>query len=154
MERRKVTVASILLVFSLFPLSRTLAQRATSPGLEDRENERRSLAINMVRAINAAEAHYKKTQGTYVPWSTLVTNLDFTETGTKWAPESIPTVSHAMYGPGPEIVPGWKLRLILSKDATSYALALEDVNDPKCSYAVFSDDRGLIRQGKSVSCTQ
>ncbi|HTZ48887.1 MAG TPA: hypothetical protein VMH20_14945 [Verrucomicrobiae bacterium] len=154
MERRKVTVASILLVFSLFPLSRTLAQRATSPGLEDRENERRSLAINMVRAINAAEAHYKKTQGTYVPWSTLVTNLDFTETGTKWAPQSIPTVSYAMYGPGPEIVPGWKLRLILSKDATSYALALEDVNDPKCSYAVFSDDRGLIRQGKSVSCTQ
>jgi len=154
MERRKFAVASILLVFCLLLVSRALAQRAVSPGSQDRENERRSLAINMVRAINAAEARYKKTQGTYVPWSTLVTNLDFTETGTKWAPESIPTVSHAMYGPGPEIVPGWKLRLILSKDATSYDLSLEDVSDPKCSYAVFSDDRGLIRQGKSVSCTQ
>jgi hypothetical protein len=154
MERRKFAVASILLVSCLLPLSRALAQRATSPGLEDRENERRSLAINMVRAINAAEAHYKKTQGTYVPWSTLITNLDFTENGTKWAPESVPTVSHAMYGSGPEIVPGWKLRLILSRDATSYDLSLEDINDPKCSYAVFSDDRGLIRQGKSVSCTQ
>jgi hypothetical protein len=154
MQRRKLPVARILLVVSLLPLSHAVAQRAASPGSEDRDNERRSLAINMVRAINAAEAHYKKMQGTYVPWSTLVSNLDFTDTGTKWAPESVPTVSHAMYGPGPEIVPGWKLRLILSKDATSYDLALEDVNDPKCSYAVFSDDRGLIRQGKSVSCTQ
>lgn len=154
MERRKVAVASILLVASLLPLSHAVAQRATSPGLQDRENERRSLAVNMMRAINTAEAHYKKTQGTYVTWSTLIANGDFTDSGTKWAPESIPTVSHAMYGPGPEIVPGWKLRLILSKDAASYDLVLEDVNDPKCSYAIFSDDRGLIRQGKSISCTQ
>jgi hypothetical protein len=154
MERRKVAVASILFAASLLPLSRAVAQRASSPGAQDRDNERRSLAVYMVRAINAAEAHYKKTQGTYVPWATLVTNLDFTDQGTKWAPESVPTVSHAMYGPGPEIVPGWKLRLTLNKDATAYDLALEDVNDPKCSYAVFSDDRGLIRQGKSVNCTQ
>jgi hypothetical protein len=154
MERRNVAFACILLIASLLLLSPAVAQRASSPGAQDRENERRSLAINMVRAINTAEAHYKKTQGTYVPWSTLITNNDFTDSGTKWAPESIPTVSHAMYGSGPEIVPGWKLRLILSKDATSYDLVLGDVNDPKCSYAVFSDDRGLIRQGKSVSCPQ
>jgi len=154
MERRNLAVASIFLLASLLTLSRAVAQRATSPGSQDRENERHSLAVYMVRAINTAEAHYKKTQGTYVNWTTLISNGDFTDSGTKWAPESVPTVSHAMYGSGPEIVPGWKLRLIVSKDASSYDLVLEDVNDPKCSYAVFSDDRGLIRQGKSISCTQ
>jgi hypothetical protein len=121
-------------------------------GAEDRERERRSLAFNMVRAINAAEANSKKKQGTYATWDTLYSSGDFTNTGTKWAPESMPTVAHAMYGPGPEIVPGWKLRLTVSKDGNAYDILLEDVTDPKCHYAVSSDERAIIRQGKSVDC--
>jgi hypothetical protein len=57
-----------------------------------------------------------------------------------------------MYGSGPEIVPGWKLRLTVSKDGSAYDLSLEDVTDPKCGYAVMSDERGIVRQGKSVDC--
>ena len=38
------------------------------------------------------------------------------------------------------------------KGDKAYNLLLEDVTDPKCSYAVFSDERGLIRQGKSIDC--
>jgi hypothetical protein len=127
------------------------AQKNT-PGIPDRERERHSLAVNLVRAINAAEASYKKSNGVYATWDILISNGDFSETGTKWAPESFPTVAHAMYGPGPEIVPGWKLRLHLLKDGTAYDLLLEDVTDPKCGFAVISDERGLIRQGKSVDC--
>jgi len=152
MLTKKIAVAEILLLGSLLPLSRATAQRAASPGSQDRDRERRSLAVNIVRAINTAEAHYKQTAGTYVDWRMLTSSGDFTNTGTKWASESMPTVAHALYGTEPEIVPGWKLRLILSKDATSYSLSLEDVNDPKCSFTVFSDDRGLIHQGRSVSC--
>jgi hypothetical protein len=58
-----------------------------------------------------------------------------------------------MYGRGAEILPGWKLRLTLSKDASAYDLLLEDVTDPKCGYAVISDERGLIRQGRSIDCS-
>jgi hypothetical protein len=29
---------------------------------------------------------------------------------------------------------------------------LEDVTDTKCHFAVTSDDRGIVRQGKSVDC--
>jgi hypothetical protein len=57
-----------------------------------------------------------------------------------------------MYGRGAEIVPGWKLRLNVTKEGTSYDLLLEDVTDPKCGYAVVSDERGRIRQSKSVEC--
>lgn len=125
-----------------------------SYGLTDRTNQHHSMAVNIVKAINAAEANYKKSHGVYASWSTLVGAGDFTSAGTKWSSEEFPTVAHAMYGPGPEVVPGWKLRLNLSKDATAYDLLLEDLSDPKCGYAVFSDDRGRIRQGTVVECEQ
>jgi hypothetical protein len=147
--RKTATIFVLAVCLLLLPSAR--AQKA-SPQVPDRERERRSLAINLTRAINAAEANYKKNHGVYVTWDALLANGDFTDTGTKWAPESFPTVAHAMYGRGPEIVPGWKLRLSLSKDGTAFDLVLEDVTDPKCGYAVFSDDRGRVRQGKSVEC--
>lgn len=152
MLTKKIAVAGILLAVGLWPLSRAAAQRAASPDAQDRDRERHSLAVNIVRAINTAEVHYKQTTGTYVDWKTLLSNGDFSNTGTKWSSESMPTVAHALYGPEPEIVPGWKLRLILSKDSTSYSLSLEDVNDPKCTFTVFSDDRGVIHQGRSITC--
>ena len=125
-----------------------------SYGLSDRENQHRSMAINIVKAINAAEADFKKNHGTYATWTSLTSTGYFTPSGTKWASEEFPTVAHAMYGPGPEIVPGWKLRLNLSKDGATYDLMLEDLHDPKCGYAVFSDDRGRVRQGRVVECEQ
>jgi hypothetical protein len=152
MTAKRKAVATILLGGILLALSSTRAQKAPSPGVADRERERRSLAVNIVRAINTAEANFKQKQGVYATWDTLISNGDFTDTGTKWAPESLPTVKHAMYGRGPEIVPGWRLRLVLSKDGTAYDLLLEDVNDPKCGYAVVSDERGRIRESKVIGC--
>jgi hypothetical protein len=128
------------------------AQKAASPTAMDRDRERRSLAVNIVRAINTAEANYKQKNGGYATWDTLISNGDFMDTGTKWAPESLPTVRHAMYGSGPEIVPGWKLRLTVSKTGNAYDIVLEDVNDPKCRFAVSSDERGLIREGRAIDC--
>lgn len=125
-----------------------------SYGLADRENQQRSMAVNIVKAINAAEANYKKNHGVYASWSTLVSTGDFTSSGTKWSSEEFPTVAHAMYGPGPEIVPGWKLRLNLSKDGAAYDLLLEDLHDPKCGYAVMSDERARVRQGRVIECEQ
>jgi hypothetical protein len=151
LANRKIAVIG-LFAGSLLALPGAEAQKKNSPTLEDRQKEQHSLAINIVRAINAAEASYKKTHGSYAIWSTLFSNGDFTDTGTKWSSESFPTVAHAMYGSGPEIVPGWKLRLTVSKDGSAYDLSLEDVTEPKCGYAVMSDERGMIRQGRSVDC--
>jgi len=148
--RKAVVVA--LLGAAFLVLQGTFGQKQNSPTVQDRQREQHSLAVNIVRAINTAEANYRKKHGAYATWDTLMANGDFTDSGTKWAPESLPTVAHAMYGSGPEIVPGWKLRLTLSKDGTAYDLLLEDVNDPKCRFAVGSDDRGLIRQSKAIDC--
>ncbi len=142
---------AILCAGSLLAATCVKAQK-NSPTLQDRQREQHSLAMNIVRAINTAEANYKKTHGSYASWNDLFSNGDFTDSGTKWSSESFPTVAHAMYGSGPEIVPGWKLRLNLSKDGAAYDVFLEDVTDSKCGYAVMSDERGMIRQGRSVAC--
>ena len=147
-------VPCLIALFTTVLLSGIANAQKPSYGLSDRENQHHSMAINIVKAINAAEADFKKNHGTYATWTTLTSTGYFTPTGTKWASEEFPTVAHAMYGPGPEIVPGWKLRLNLSKDGATYDLMLEDLHDPKCGYAVFSDDRGRVRQGRAVECEQ
>jgi len=143
--------AALLMILILTWQAASWAQKG-APVVADRERERRSFAQNLVKAINAAEADYRKKHDVYANWDTLVGIGDFSSTGTKWAPADFPTVAHALYGNGAEIVPGWRLRLHLSKSDKAYDLLLEDVTDPKCSYAVFSDERGLIRQGKSIDC--
>jgi hypothetical protein len=147
----RLQMLAIILLTIWTPLPGAAAQKQAT-NMVSREQERRSFAINLARAINAAEANYKKTHDSYATWDTLLGTGDFSESGTKWASESFPTVAHALYGRGPEIVPGWKLRLIVSSAANSYDLLLEDVTDPKCGYAVVSDERGLIRQAKVIDC--
>jgi len=147
---RKFAFIAIIVVLTVTSWS-AVAQKP-SYGLPDRELQHRSMAVNIVKAINAAEANYRKNHGTYATWANLTSTGDFTDRGTKWSSEEFPTVAHAMYGPGPEIVPGWKLRLSLSKEGQAYDLLLEDVTDLKCGYAAFSDERGRIRLGKVVEC--
>lgn len=149
--RGKMQKAALLLILLLSCQAVIRAQKG-SPVMADRERERRSFAQNLVKAINAAEADYRKKHDVFANWDTLLGIGDFSSNGTKWAPADFPTVAHALYGSGAEIVPGWRLRLHLARDDKAYDLILEDVTDPKCGYAVFSDERGLIRQGKSIDC--
>jgi len=151
--RGKMQSAALMMILILTCQAGSSAQKG-SPVLADRERERRSFAQNLVKAINAAEADYRKKHEVYADWDTLVGIGDFSANGTKWAPADFPTVAHALYGNGAEIVPGWRLRLHLSHGDKAYNLLLEDVTDPKCGYAVFSDERGLIRQGRSIDCPQ
>jgi len=143
----------------LFILAVTIAialparpQKAPPLPPETRENECHSFAVNVLRAINNSELDYKKQHGTYANWGALIENGYFTESGTKFISEDFFTVAHALYGRGPEIVPGWKLRLNTSNNGLSYDALLEDVNDPKCGFAGLTDERGLVRLGKSVAC--
>lgn len=116
------------------------------------ERERHSFAQNFARALNAAEADYFKQHQVYANWDTLLGLGYFSQSGTRWISQDFPTVAHALYGSGSEVVPGWRLRLHLSNHDKSYDISVEDVNDLKCGYAVTTDERGMVRQGKSVDC--
>ena len=151
MKRLQIVVAIGLITLGLAWGTAAWPQKATTP-TGGREQERRSFAINLARAIQKAEVDYKAKHGTYGNWDSLMGNGYFTSAGTKWASPDFPTVGQALYGSGPEIVPGWRLRLSISNSGSSYDLLLEDVTDPKCGYAALTDDRGRLRQAKSLEC--
>jgi len=150
MSNRRLFVAGICMFLAM--AGATAGPQKVSIGQASRERERQSFAMNLVRALNTAEQDYKSKNAKYADWATLTGNGDFTETGTKWAPVGFPTVGHAMYSRGAEIVPGWKLRLNVSHEGQAYDLLLEDATDPKCGYAAVTDERGLIRQSKVIDC--
>ena len=150
--KRLQIVASIVLLALGSALGTTARPQQPSSGIGDRERERRSFAINLVRAIQKAQIDFKSKHAIYANWDSLIGNGYFTSSGTKWASPDFPTVGQALYGSGPEIVPGWRLRLNVSHSGSAYDLLVEDVNDPKCGYAVLTDERGTIRQAKSLEC--
>ena len=55
-------------------------------------------------------------------------------------------------GPAPEILSGWSLRLNVTTDGKGYDLILEDMTDKSCGYALVTDERGIIRQSKTIDC--
>jgi hypothetical protein len=147
--RSNAAISLFLLMLSVAPPS--WPQKAAAPPASH-ENERRSFAINVLRAINNAELDYKTKHGSYANWQTLVGEGYFGEAGTKFISDEFPTVAHALYSLGPEIVPGWRLRLNISNNGKSYDALLEDVTDPKCRYAGITDERGVIRQSRTTDC--
>lgn len=149
-SKMSFTVSLAVLMLAIGPPLGWAQKNATSTAQP--EQERRSFAHNFARALNAAEADYFKQHQVYASWDNLVGLGYFSQSGTKWASTEFPTVAHALYGSGPEIVPGWRLRLHLSNKDKAYDASIEDVNVPQCGYAVTTDERGMIRQGKSIDC--
>lgn len=151
MHVRQSLVVLPLLAAILLSSSFSSAQKPAAV-VPDRELQRRSFATQFLHALNAAEQDYKKKHGKFASWQALYGDGYFTTSGTKWVSDDFPTVGHAMYNNAAEVVPGWKLRLSLSNDASAYDALLQDVTDAKCGYAVLSDERGVIRQAQFVSC--
>ncbi len=149
---RKSAITTFLFLNLLFVFAVNAGPQKSAPILNSHENERRSFAINLLRAINISELDYQKKHGTYTNWDGLLADGYFDHSGTKYVSQDFPTVAHALYGRGPEIVPGWKLRLNISNNGKSYDALLEDVTDPKCGYAGVTDERGVIRQSKAIDC--
>jgi len=150
--RRELRIA-VLLGLPLTLISpNTVRGQKNKTSTAQPEQERHSFAQNLAKAINAAEADYFKQHQVYATWDNLVGMGYFSSSGTKWASPDFPTVAHALYGSGPEVVPGWRLRLHVSNNGKAYDASVEEVNDLKCGYAVTTDERGIIRQGKSIDC--
>jgi hypothetical protein len=64
----------------------------------------------------------------------------------------IELLAKAPLSSGPEILPGWSLRLNVTADGKAYDVLFEDTTDQSCGYAVVSDERGVIRQSKAIDC--
>jgi hypothetical protein len=135
-------------------LAMAVPQRAQSPAAPSsaEEHARRSVAVNMLRAINTAEYEYREGHGRFVGWAVLVASGEFTGRGMHFATLDEPQLGNVQFAKLPEILPGWALRLNVTADGKGYDVLLEDQTDKRCGYAASTDERRLIRQSKVIDC--
>lgn len=126
------------------PSSQKAQEVATS------EQLRHQFAVNVVRAINTAEAVDHTKFGSYSPWGTLLDN--HTDYFRKLISAHKLEPPNAYFGDLPEVLPEWNLRMIVHADRQGYDLLLRDMTDKTCGYAVVTNENAVIWQGKTVDC--
>ena len=111
---------------------------------------RRPLPVNTtyaIRVINAAESWYRHNHGRFGSWQELYGSgalRDVQSMVEEWRRVSFAT--------GPEVIPGYRLGLIVSADGAAYSISLQDIDNNGCGSSMFSDQSGLIYQGAPLDC--
>src|SRR6266849_5689637 len=131
---------------------RNMHGRSAPTQSADNEHARRSVAINTLRAINTAEYAYKSRHGTFASWDVLIASEEFSGRGMHFAGQNEPQLANVHFAKAPQSLPGWALRLNVTSDGKGYDVSLEDKTDKTCGYAAITDERGLIRQSKTIDC--
>jgi len=116
-------------------------------------------AVNIIRLINTAEVSTCRNQkgeaGTstkFRPWAHLINAPCFKEAQSRFSGSRFGQVANLSFSAGPEIVPGLVLRLVVSPDGNHYNLWLGQKPDVRCGSAFYSDERGVIYEGKTIGC--
>ena len=151
MRTRIAFCGGVLLALTLTTAMPQFGQNAKSEP-SDADQVRHLMAISLLRAINNMEVVLRGKNGSYATWNELLTSQEFTEDMAKCITENGMPLAGAHFATGPEILPGWTLRLNLTKDRAGYDLMLEDTTDKTCGYAAATDERGIIRQSKWIDC--
>ena len=150
MRTRIVFLGVVVVAMMLGAAIPQYGQNAAAPA-SDAENARHLLAVDILRSINTAEVLYQSGHGSYATWDDLLASKEFAEYE-KECLANITELAAAHFTKGPEILPGWTLRLNVTQDGQGYDLLLEDATDKKCGYAAATDERGVIRQSKCIDC--
>jgi hypothetical protein len=146
MNKRLVILRTVLLVFLLGVQTPQFAQD-TSTGPTQSDQERLRVAIGLVRTINTSEVTERYAYGSFASWQTLLAHRQ--EYLNEWLSHFYSRDTNVRFGPTPEILPGWNLRLIVQPDGLGYVVLVEDAKD-KNGYAALSDERGVIRVCKPL----
>jgi hypothetical protein len=116
----------------------------------------KTLAVAIVRYINTVEVIDCRSQNgqideneKFLPWDELREAPCFKEAQSRMP---LPVVDELSQSLGPEIVPGLELRLVVSADGRHYNLWLGQKSADVCGFAFFSDERGVIYEGKPIGC--
>ena len=151
MRTRIAFFGAVTLVLTLGAAIPQFGQDAATAS-SDAESAKHNLAIKVLRVINTAELAYRTNHGFYAPWEDLASSEEFTNLGTTLPAGNQAQLADAHFSKGPEILPGWSLRLDVTDGGEGYDLLLEDTTDKTCGYAAVTDERGLIRQSKAIDC--
>jgi len=147
MRTRIAFCGAVLLALTLTTAMPQFGQNAKNEP-SDADQARHMMAISLLRAIYNMEVVLRGKNGSYATWNELLTSQEFTEDIAKCDT----SLAGAHFATGPEILPGWSLRLNLTKDRAGYDVMLEDTTDKTCGYPAVTDERGILRQSKAIDC--
>jgi hypothetical protein len=145
-SRFYILIAVVLLLAGISVTLRAQDQKSA-------DQEERAKAVNVVRLINTAEVWYnmgtKKdasdAHGRFAAWDELYKSgivKTVQDHGTMFASVQV--------APGPEVIPGYRLDLLVSPDGKSFSVALHDTRDGDGLFSVFSDQNGIIFLGSPL----
>jgi hypothetical protein len=146
MWKTRIIVSAVFLLLVLGTRPLQFAQDAPTSS-KDPDAERRGVVLGLVRTINTIEVTELIEYGSYAPWPILLAHHQEFNGWLKRFYSSGEPNTH--FSDMPEILPGWNLRLNVQTDGKGYVLLLDDASD-KTGFAWVSDERGIIRQCKSL----
>jgi hypothetical protein len=155
--KRTWKVFSLLIAVCLVAISihvqRATGQTLTATSPAGASNDQARLAVNIIRVINTAEVVDCREKGgnideneKFLTWDELLNAPCF-----KQAQSHFRGFNELSLSSGPEIVPGIELRLVVS--GKHYNLWLGQKREVNCGFAFFSDERGVIYEGKAIGCS-
>lgn len=145
-SRLQVVIAMALLAFGI--PSKLGANDEKTPN-----EEQRAQAINVVRLINTAEAMYSlgtsknagDGHGQYTSWEELYRSGVVKTAQDRWS-----IVRSLQVSTSPEVIPGYRLDLIVAPDGKTFSVALHDTMPADGMFTVFSDQTGIIYLGAPI----
>lgn len=135
--KKLVAIATACLVFAGILIAAPQPANTTS-------DSQRQDAVNLVRLINTAEHSYKRGHGRYCTFDELVASGTFDK-----KPVSLmqkPTTLNLANANKPLV--GFKLTFTVSSDGANYQVSV--IRDQDKGWGAFSDDAGLIFEGKPL----
>ena len=143
MQRFHITLLRFAFTFLVTGI--VFALRAQTPASTN--HELRAKAVNAVRVINTAEYNYRHEKGRFGSWQELYASGAVTT-----VEKSRPQFTGLSLSEAPEVIPGYRLDVVVAADGSTYSVALHRTENQDCGFSVFSDQRGIIYQGKAIDC--
>jgi hypothetical protein len=141
MRKHRIILSTVLVVLALGIVTPQFALEA-SPKAEHKE--RHELCISLVRIINTDEITELASYGSFASWENLLAHDP--KFFNIWLAKS--DSQQARFADAPNILPGYSLRLSVHADGKGFDLRLRDTTGK--AWAVFSDESGLIWEGKRL----
>lgn len=139
------SIAVLLGVVLIFSAASVTSSQTTRSGDGQSSN-----ALRTVRLVNTAEAYVHRSQGKYVPWPELISSGALEQTGAM-NPDFSEAYSELNLEKGSELLHGFHFAMLVSSDGSAYKMSLG--SNESCGIAYFSDERGIIYQGKALGCS-
>lgn len=147
MRRSFVRLTTICLL--MFPVIWLAAARAQKTQPPTQDEIARAKAVEAARVINAAEYDFRKNYGHFAAWAEVYNASAVKELLLNW-----PRIRELSLAPSDEVIPGFRLTMLVGEEGAAYSIALREMKGHGCGISVFSDQSGLIYEGRIVDCPQ